>query len=93
MFLNETHLPQRLTVEHYTSPEQYRIEMDRLVLPSWQLVGTTADLKRDGDFFTYELLDYPLIVWRCDGKPRTFLNVRGSTADRNFSALTGEIQL
>jgi phenylpropionate dioxygenase-like ring-hydroxylating dioxygenase large terminal subunit len=86
MFQHETHLPQRLTAKHYTSPEQYRIEVDQLMLPSWQLVGTTADLKQDGDFFTFELFNYPLIVWRCDGKPRIFLNV----CPHRFSCMRSE---
>ncbi|MCA9115426.1 MAG: aromatic ring-hydroxylating dioxygenase subunit alpha [Planctomycetaceae bacterium] len=75
MFLSDSHLPQLLTAEDYTSQEQFQRELDRLFLPSWQLVGTMSDLKQEGDFFTFELLGHPLIIWRTEGRPRAYLNV------------------
>lgn len=75
MFINETHLPQSLTPDQYTSPEQYDLELRRLFEPSWQFVGTTADLRKEGDYFTLEMYNRPLIVWNSGGKVHTFLNV------------------
>ena len=86
MFLSDSHLPQLLTAEDYTSQEQYQREVDRLFLPTWQLVGTMSDLKQDGDYFTFELLGHPLIIWRSEGRPRAYLNV----CPHRFSRLTGQ---
>jgi phenylpropionate dioxygenase-like ring-hydroxylating dioxygenase large terminal subunit len=85
MFLSETHLPQLLTPGHYTCQEQLQRELERLFRPAWHLVGTTASLPREGDFFTYELLGHPLIVWRTGGGVRAFLNV----CPHRFSRLSG----
>ncbi|MGH7202630.1 MAG: aromatic ring-hydroxylating oxygenase subunit alpha, partial [Planctomycetaceae bacterium] len=93
MFLSDTHLPQVLTADEYTSAAQFRQEMERLILPAWQLVGTTAQLPRDGDYFTFELFDRPLIVWRCGETIRAFLNVcphRFSRITSRESGHTGE---
>jgi phenylpropionate dioxygenase-like ring-hydroxylating dioxygenase large terminal subunit len=85
MFLSDTHLPQVLRPEDYTSAEQFQREREHLFLPGWHFVGTFADLPRDGDFRTFELLDYPLIVWKRDGEYHTFLNV----CPHRFSRISG----
>jgi phenylpropionate dioxygenase-like ring-hydroxylating dioxygenase large terminal subunit len=59
----------------YHSADHYRRELDMLFLPGWHCIGTTAELRRDGDFITRELFGHPLIVWRSGGEIRTFLNV------------------
>ncbi|MBW3541525.1 MAG: aromatic ring-hydroxylating dioxygenase subunit alpha [Planctomycetes bacterium] len=75
MFLHDSHLPQLLDPAAYTSDDSLAREMQRLFLPSWQIVGTTTDLAHDGDFLTCELFGRPLIVWNSGGEYHTFLNV------------------
>ncbi|MGH7202631.1 MAG: aromatic ring-hydroxylating oxygenase subunit alpha [Planctomycetaceae bacterium] len=84
MFSHDSHLPQVLEADHYTGRGWLDGELDHLFRPSWQFVGTLADLPRDGDFFTFELFDQPLIVWRTGGEVRAFLNV----CPHRFSMLT-----
>jgi phenylpropionate dioxygenase-like ring-hydroxylating dioxygenase large terminal subunit len=75
MFISKTHLPQVLAPEHYTSREQFDREMSLLFLPGWHCIGALDDIPNDGDYFTFNLLGHPLIVWRMNGDVHTFLNV------------------
>jgi phenylpropionate dioxygenase-like ring-hydroxylating dioxygenase large terminal subunit len=75
MFTSATHLPHLLVPEQYYSPEQYATELKQLFLPSWQLVCTTADIPRAGDYVTLELFGYPLLVRNFGHKVQAFLNV------------------
>jgi phenylpropionate dioxygenase-like ring-hydroxylating dioxygenase large terminal subunit len=59
----------------YTSQERLDVELKRLFLPVWHLVGVKSEISRPGDFFTRELLGTPLHVRNFDGEIRTFLNV------------------
>ncbi len=75
MFLSDSHLPQILSSEMYHSEAHYRREIERLFLPGWHCIGTTAEVLREGDYLTRELFGFPLVVWRTGGELRTFLNV------------------
>ena len=75
MFINDSHLPQLLSAEHYISAEQHEREVERLFLPGWHCIGLLSELPRDGDYLTLELLGRPLIAWRSGGEVHTFLNV------------------
>ena len=75
MFLSDSHLPQILASEMYHSEEHYQREIERLFLPGWHCIGTTAEVPCDGDYLTRALFGYPLVVWRKDGDLHTFLNV------------------
>ena len=75
MFLHDTHLPQILQPEHYTSSETMREEVEKLILPGWHLACSVFDLPNEGDFLTFELLGTPLIVWRHEDEFYAFLNV------------------
>src|SRR5262249_20796766 len=44
-------------------------------LPTWHLVGTTAELRRHGDFLTMELLGRPLMIRNINGQIYSYLNV------------------
>ena len=58
-----------------TGRRQYRREIERLFVPAWHLVGTSAELPRDGDFLTLDLLGEPVLVRNCSGNTtpsRTF---------------------
>ncbi|MBW3543069.1 MAG: aromatic ring-hydroxylating dioxygenase subunit alpha [Planctomycetes bacterium] len=86
MFIHETHLPQRLGVQHYTSPEHLDREVETMFLPGWHCVGTLLDLPRDGDYLTVTLFGRPVIVWRSGGDVHAFLNV----CTHRFSLLRDE---
>jgi len=75
MFIHETHLPQVLPPEAYTCPEQHRREMQNLLEPGWHFIATKAELAREGDYVTFNLLGRPLILWNTEGEIRTYLNV------------------
>ncbi len=74
MFIHQNQLEYLLQPHHYTDPDFLQTEIERLFLPGWHLVGSKADLRRDGDFFTREILGQPLIVRRDQGF-HCFLNV------------------
>jgi phenylpropionate dioxygenase-like ring-hydroxylating dioxygenase large terminal subunit len=75
MFTNETHLRHLLRPYHYTSEEQYRAELRHLFLPAWHPLATVGDLKRPGDFLTFDLLGTPILIRNFGGDLRAFLNV------------------
>jgi choline monooxygenase len=74
-FTSETHLPQLVPPEHYTSAEQWAREGQALFLPAWHCVAQTGDLPDEGSFKTLSLLGHPLILWRTEGEIRCYLNV------------------
>ena len=66
----------------YHDPEFYRVEMVRLIRPSWQIVCHANDIPEGGDWRTLEIGGDSVIVIRgADGAARAFANVcrhRGS---------------
>jgi phenylpropionate dioxygenase-like ring-hydroxylating dioxygenase large terminal subunit len=66
----------------YRDPDYFRVEMARLIRPSWQIVCHMSDVKAPGDWRTLEILGESVIVIRgSDGLARAFANVcrhRGS---------------
>ncbi len=86
MFIHQSHLPQILDASSYHCAEQHARELSQLFLPGWHMVGAVDDLAADGDFFTTQLFDRPLLLWRMDGEIRAFLNV----CAHRFSMLTNE---
>ena len=66
----------------YHDPEYFRLEMKRLIRPSWQIVCHISDLSSPGDWRTLEILGESVIVLRgADARLRAFLNLcrhRGS---------------
>jgi phenylpropionate dioxygenase-like ring-hydroxylating dioxygenase large terminal subunit len=66
----------------YHDPDYFRVEMARLIRPSWQIVCHASDIPAPGDWRTLELLGESVIVIRgADGEVRAFFNVcrhRGS---------------
>lgn len=75
MFHSTHHLPQRLAPEHYTSPDVYQRELDRMFLPGWHCLGALTDAPRVGDYFTTDLFGRPVICWHTSRGFQTFLNV------------------
>jgi len=66
----------------YRDPEYFRVEMARLIRPSWQIVCHSSDIPNAGDWRTLDLPGESVIVIRGpDGAARAFANVcrhRGS---------------
>jgi phenylpropionate dioxygenase-like ring-hydroxylating dioxygenase large terminal subunit len=66
----------------YRDPEYFRVEMARLIRPSWQIVCHANDIAKAGEWRTLEMLDESILVIRGDdGDVRAFANVcrhRGS---------------
>jgi carnitine monooxygenase subunit len=66
----------------YRDAEYFRVEMERLIRPSWQIVCHANDIAKPGDWRTLEILGESILVIRGDdGGARAFANVcrhRGS---------------
>jgi choline monooxygenase len=75
MFVHQNRLETLLKPDHYRSEAQYRREIERLFVPAWHLVGTSAELPRDGDFLTLDLLGEPALVRNIGGEYHAFQNV------------------
>jgi len=88
MFHSTQHLPQRLSREHYTSPEIYELELQRMFLPGWHCIGALTDAPRLGDYFTREIFDRPLVCWHTSQGFQIFLNV----CTHRFCTLTDQAQ-
>lgn len=86
MFVTETHLPQLLSVSHYTDPQFYERELEALFRPGWHAVAVLEQLPNVGDYLTAELYGRPLIVWHTANGLKTFLNV----CTHRFSTLTDQ---
>lgn len=75
MFVNDTNLPLQLRPEHYLSDDVFARERERLFRHSWQPVAPAADLARDGDFVTADVVGTPVIVRNFNGSLAAFVNV------------------
>lgn len=75
MFIHRQGLEYLLPTEWYHSPEHLRVEIERLFMPAWHLVGSRSDLPRPGDYATMDLLGEPILVSYLDGAHHAFLNV------------------
>ena len=67
-----TGLPNRA----YTSPEFFRLDLERIFAPSWACLGHASDVPRPGDLHPTRLLGVPLLMVRtATGTVRVFHNV------------------
>lgn len=65
-----------LPPECYTDPAWLEYETETLLRREWLCVGRVDELRVPGDYFTFDLLDDPLLVVRGDdGKLRALANV------------------
>jgi phenylpropionate dioxygenase-like ring-hydroxylating dioxygenase large terminal subunit len=66
----------------YRDPDYFRVEMARLIRPSWQIVCHANDIRKAGEWRTLDLLGESILAIRGeDGAVRAFANVcrhRGS---------------
>jgi choline monooxygenase len=56
------HLPSH----YYTSPEIFRLEHERLFLRDWICVGREEEVANPGDYFTWTIIDEPIVVTRTE---------------------------
>ncbi len=74
----------------YHDPDFFRIEMDRVIRPSWQIVCHASDIPNVGDWHSLELLGENVIVIRGDdGALRAFNNVCRHRASRLVDGSSG----
>jgi phenylpropionate dioxygenase-like ring-hydroxylating dioxygenase large terminal subunit len=72
----ETALPRAMPAWVYDHPEIARLEYDRVVLPSWQIVCHANAIPKAGDYATLDLgRDSILAIRAADGSIRAFHNV------------------
>jgi phenylpropionate dioxygenase-like ring-hydroxylating dioxygenase large terminal subunit len=69
-------LPHALPAWVYNHPELTRLEHERILLPSWQIVCHVNSIPKTGDFVTFDLGPESVLVLRDrDGSIRAFHNV------------------
>jgi len=60
----------------YTSPDVFELETERLFLKEWLVVGRTEEIPNTGDYFTFDIVEEPIVVTRSsDGQLNAFSNV------------------
>ena len=66
----------RIPVEHYTSPERFALEQEKVFRRRPHIAAHVSELKEPGDFRRLEIAGLPILVTRSrDGEARAFLNV------------------
>jgi choline monooxygenase len=75
MFIGYSKHDHVLRPDQYVSESQYREELRTIFWPTWHPVATTYDLAKPGDFFTFNLLEHPVLLRNMGGELRAFLNV------------------
>jgi phenylpropionate dioxygenase-like ring-hydroxylating dioxygenase large terminal subunit len=69
-------LPRALPAWVYRNAELHRLEVERVLLPAWQIVCHVNSIPKSGDFVTFDLGAESVIVLRDrDGAVRAFHNV------------------
>jgi len=69
-------LPRALPAWAYQHPEMTRLEIERILAPSWQIVCHVNAIPRPGDFVTFDLGPNGVVALRdSEGKIRAFHNV------------------
>lgn len=64
-----------LSRELYVDPDIYRLDLEKLYYADWLFVGHDCEIKQTGDYFAFQVGDYPVIVIRGeDGAIRAFHN-------------------
>ena len=59
----------------YTDPDLFAHECQTILRRGWHCLGRVDELANEGDYFTAQLLDEPLIVTRHNGEVRVLSNV------------------
>lgn len=77
MYVSQAKLPHLLQIRHERVSTPAR---SRVVRRSWHLVGTTAELCRDGDFLTVQIAGIPIQVRNFRGQLRAVSMCRHQSA-------------
>ena len=65
-----------LPPEAYTDPDLFALEKERIFRREWLLIGRANDIPNPGDWFTFQVLDDPMLIVRgSDGRIRALSNV------------------
>lgn len=75
MYASPGCLPHLLPPKAYWCPDYYERELKDLLDSAWHLVGTTGDLRRPGDYLTFNLLGREIQVRNFDGQLVALSNV------------------
>ena len=60
----------------YTDPDLFALEKERIFRREWLLIGRANDIPNPGDWFTFQVLDDPMLIVRgTDGRIRALSNV------------------
>jgi phenylpropionate dioxygenase-like ring-hydroxylating dioxygenase large terminal subunit len=74
----------------YHDPEYFRIEMARLIRPSWQIVCHAGDIREPGEWRTLDILGESIVAIRGDdGKARAFANLCRHRGSRLLDGVAG----
>jgi phenylpropionate dioxygenase-like ring-hydroxylating dioxygenase large terminal subunit len=83
--------PLTIGVEAYLSEDYARAERDKLWTKVWQQAGRVEELRKVGDFLTYEILDDSILVVRtAPDKLRAYYNVCSHRGRRLVDTPRGE---
>ncbi len=74
-FQAKQRLPHRITPSAYCSPEVFSAEIQWMRKNSWQVVATTSQVKRPGDFITCDVLGLPVVIFNFDSELVALSNV------------------
>ena len=66
---------QNLDARHYTCPDVYRADVQRIFSRTWQFMGPAEKLKRRGDYLAAEVAGQKIFVMMTKDGPRAFRNV------------------
>ncbi len=65
-----------LPPQAYTDPDLHALEKERIFKREWLLIGRAGDIPNAGDWFTFQVLDDPMLIVRgSDGRIRALSNV------------------
>lgn len=89
-FDSDPHAAEGLPGWVYHDADFFKVEMERLIRPSWQVVCHVSDIEGAGDWRTLEILGESIIVIRgTDGAVRSFANVCRHRASRLVDGAQG----
>jgi phenylpropionate dioxygenase-like ring-hydroxylating dioxygenase large terminal subunit len=80
-------LPRSLPAWVYNHPEMTRLEIERILKPSWQIACHVSQIPKPGDYLTFELGSDSVIVVR--EQPDTFRALRNVCRHRGTRLLEG----
>ncbi len=75
MYVHQQQLTHLLQPTHYRDQDHYQRELEAIMRPSWQVVANTRQLRRPGDYCTFELFGEPVLLRNIDGVIHGFQNV------------------